>query len=114
MDSGLLSARVVEITSTYAVLEMMNNHLIGSRRHINLPGVKLKLPGLTEKDVADVQFAIDQKLDFIAASFIRSRANVQEIRTILKQNNAEHIQIISKIENQEALDNLDEIVQASD
>ena len=114
MDSGLLSARVVEITPTYAVLEMMNNHLIGSRRHINLPGVKLKLPGLTEKDVADVQFAIDQKLDFIAASFIRSKANVEEIRTILKQNNAEHIQIISKIENQEALDNLDEIVQASD
>lgn len=114
LDSGLLTAKVVEITSTYAVLEMLNNHLIGSRRHINLPGVKLRLPGLTEKDKSDVQFAIDQKLDFIAASFIRSKANVDEIKDILKKNNAAHIQIISKIENQEALDNLDEIAQASD
>ena len=114
LDSGLLTAKVVEITATYAVLEMHNNHSIGSRRHINLPGVRLKLPGLTEKDISDVQFAIDQGIDFIAASFIRSKANVDEIKAILKANNAEHIQIISKIENQEALENLDEIVQASD
>lgn len=114
LDSWLLTAKVVELTPTYALLEMLNNHLIGSRRHINLPGVKLKLPGLTEKDMSDVQFAIDQKIDFIAASFIRSKANVDEIKDILKKNNAQHIQIISKIENQEALENLDEIVQASD
>jgi pyruvate kinase len=114
LDSGLLTAKVVELTPTYALLEMLNNHSIGSRRHINLPGVKLKLPGLTEKDISDVQFAIDQKIDFIAASFIRSKANVDEIKDILKKNNAQHIQIISKIENQEALENLDEIVQASD
>jgi len=76
--------------------------------------VRLKLPGLTEKDLSDVHFAISQEMSFIAASFIRNRDNILEIKKILKDNNAEHIQIISKIENQEALENLEEIVKESD
>ncbi|HCB51385.1 TPA: pyruvate kinase [Patescibacteria group bacterium] len=114
IDSGLLKAKVIEVNADYAVLEMLDDHLIGSRRHINLPGVKLKLPGLTEKDMSDVLFAIKENMNFIAASFIRNRENVLEIKKILKENNAEHIQIISKIENQEALENLEEIVKESD
>jgi pyruvate kinase len=72
-----------------------------------LPGVSLKLPGITDKDESDILFAIKNGIDFIAASFIRSQSNVLEIKSLLKQNNSEHIQIISKIENQEALKNLD-------
>lgn len=69
--------------------------------------MQLKLPGITKKDKSDIVFAIEQGIDFIAASFIRHQDNVLEIKKLLKKNNAAHIQIISKIENQEALDNLE-------
>jgi pyruvate kinase len=114
IDSGFLKVKVIEKKKNYILVESYNDYLIGSRRHINLPGVKLRLPGITDKDKEDILFAIKHDMNFIAASFMRSRANVLEIKELLKKNKAEHIQIISKIENQEALDNLEEIVMESD
>lgn len=114
IDSWLLKVKVIEIKKTYVVVEALSDHSIWSRRHVNLPGVNLKLPGITDKDESDILFAIEHNVDFIAASFIRHQTNVIEIKTLLKQHNAEHIQIISKIENQEALQNLEWIVKESD
>lgn len=79
-----------------------------------MPGVKLKLPGLIEQDIKDCKFAIEQGFDFIAMSFVRNKDNIQELRQLLKEHNAEHIQIVSKIENQEAMDNYVEIIEHSD
>jgi pyruvate kinase len=76
--------------------------------------VKLKLPGITPKDKEDVLFAIENDYDFIAMSFVRNKENIQELRDILKEHSATHIKIISKIENQEAIENLEEIVAHSD
>lgn len=114
IDSWLLKVKVIEVTNTYVVVEALNDHSIWSRRHVNLPGVNLKLPGITDKDESDILFAIQHNVDFIAASFIRHQSNVIEIKSLLQQHNAEHIQIISKIENQEALQNLEWIVKESD
>ncbi len=114
IDSWLLKVKVIKTTPTYVLVEALNSHSIWSWRHINLPGVQLKLPGITKKDKSDIVFAIEQGIDFIAASFIRHQDNVLEIKKLLKKNNAAHIQIISKIENQEALDNLEWIVKESD
>lgn len=114
IDSWLLKAKVIEIQKTHVVVEALNDHSVWSRRHVNLPWIKLKLPGITDKDEIDILFGIQNWIDFIAASFIRHQSNVIEIKSLLKQHNAQHIQIISKIENQEALDNLDGIVKESD
>jgi pyruvate kinase len=70
----------------------------------------LKLPGITESDKKDIEFGITKDFDFIAMSFVRSRANILELKEFLAKNNAPHIKIISKIENEEALENLDEII----
>lgn len=114
LDSGLSRVKVLEKYSDYINIAILNDCEIGSRRHINLPWVKLKLPGITDKDKADVLFAIENKYDYIAMSFVRNKENIAELRKILKDNNASHIKIISKIENQEAIENLDEIIEYSD
>lgn len=114
IDSWLLKVKVIEVKKTHVVVEALNDHSIWSRRHVNLPGVSLKLPGITDKDEKDILFGIQHNVDFIAASFIRHQSNVLEIKSLLQQHNAQHIQIISKIENQEALDNLEGIVKESD
>ncbi|MDP2103690.1 MAG: pyruvate kinase, partial [Candidatus Gracilibacteria bacterium] len=111
IDSGLFNVYVVEKQADYIVVEAKSSCLIGSRRHVNLPGVRLRLPGITEQDSRDALFAIEEEYDFIAMSFVRSRENVEELRTLLRENNAEHIKIISKIENQEGIENLNEIVE---
>ncbi|MDD2892230.1 MAG: pyruvate kinase [Candidatus Gracilibacteria bacterium] len=114
IDSGLFDVEVSEKTSDYIHVVALNSCLIGSRRHVNLPGVHLRLPGITNQDKKDVLFAIEEGYDFIAMSFVRNRSNVEELRTLLAEKNASHIKIISKIENQEGIENLDEIIEASD
>ncbi|MDD5213203.1 MAG: pyruvate kinase [Candidatus Gracilibacteria bacterium] len=110
IDSGLLKARVEKILPGKLLMTPLNSHLVGGKRHLNLPGVKLKLPGITESDKKDIEFGITKDFDFIAMSFVRSRANILELKEFLAKNNAPHIKIISKIENEEALENLDEII----
>ncbi len=114
IDSGLLSVKVLKKNKWYVEVKALNSAEIGSRRHINLPWVKLKLPGITNKDKEDILWGIKNDFSFIAASFIRSAKNVQEIRKLLDDNWWTHVEINSKIENQEGFDNLKEIVKASD
>lgn len=114
IDSGLFDSKVIEKEKDCLVLEALNNAEIWSRRHINLPWIKLKLPWVTKKDFDDIIFWIENNISFIAASFIRSKENIIDIKKILKKYDAENIKIISKIENEEGLDNLEEIIGESD
>ncbi|WP_237386601.1 pyruvate kinase PykF [Xenorhabdus sp. Sc-CR9] len=114
VDDGLIAMTVKKITATEVICEVLNNGDLGENKGVNLPNVSINLPALAEKDKQDLVFGCEQSVDFIAASFIRKRADVLEIREHLKAHGGEHIQIISKIENQEGLNNFDEILAASD
>jgi len=114
IDSWLLSVKVLNKFDGHVEVEALNSAEIGSRRHINLPWVKLRMPWVTSKDKKDITWWIENNFSFIAASFIRNASNVEEVRTLLQESNASHIQIISKVENQESIDNLDEIIESSD
>ncbi|ASA20302.1 pyruvate kinase [Paenibacillus donghaensis] len=114
IDDGLIGLTVVDIQGTEIKTRIVNGGTIKSKKGVNVPGVAISLPGITEKDTNDIIFGIEQDIDFIAASFVRKASDVQEIRELLEKHNAPHIQIISKIENQQGVDNLDEILAASD
>lgn len=114
VDSGLFQVKVLRIEDEYLEVEAQNDATIWSRRHVNLPGIRLKMPGITGKDREDVKFAVEESMDFIAMSFVRSRENVEELRSYLRELWGEQIKIISKIENQEGIENLAEIIEASD
>jgi len=111
---GSLSLKVKEVGADFVITEVMNDCKLGERKNCNLPGVKVDLPVLQEKDTADLlQFGIPQGVDFVAASFVQSKEDVELIRKTLGLR-GRSIKIISKIENEEGLKNFDEIVQASD
>jgi pyruvate kinase len=114
IDDGLIGLEVVDVRGSEIKCLIKNGGILGSKKGVNVPGVKINLPGITEKDANDIMFGIEQGVDFIAASFVRKAADVLEIREILERCKATHIQIISKIENQEGVDNLDEILEVSD
>jgi pyruvate kinase len=114
IDDGLIGLTVVDIQGTEIKCRIVNGGTIKSKKGVNVPGVNISLPGITEKDANDIKFGIEQGIDFIAASFVRKASDVLEIRQLLEQHNATHIQIISKIENQQGVDNLDEILEVSD
>merc|ERR1719277_1469225 len=111
---GSLSLKVKSIGDDHVITEVMNSCTIGERKNCNLPGVKVDLPVLQEKDVKDLtQFGIPQGVDFVAASFVQNAADVELIRKTLGLR-GRSIKIISKIENQEGIQNIDEIIDASD
>jgi pyruvate kinase len=114
IDDGLIGLTVESVEGTEIHCRIVNNGPIKSKKGVNVPGVKISLPGITEKDANDIIFGIEQGIDFVAASFVRKASDVLEIRELLERHNAGHIQIISKIENQEGVDNLDEILEVSD
>ncbi|MWV44018.1 pyruvate kinase [Paenibacillus sp. HJL G12] len=114
IDDGLIGLTVVGVEGTEIKCRIVNGGTIKSKKGVNVPGVAISLPGITEKDANDIVFGIEQGIDFIAASFVRKASDVQEIRELLEKHDAGHIQIISKIENQQGVDNLDEILEASD
>ena len=114
IDDGLVGLRVEEISGDEIHCTVENSGIVKNHKGVNVPGVKINLPALTPKDVSDIEFGITQGIDFIAASFVRKASDVLAIREVLENNNATDIQIISKIENQEGVDNLDEILQVSD
>ena len=114
IDDGLIELTVLEIKDgTEIVCRIVNGGEVGQKRGVNVPNVNIKLPGLTEKDKKDIVFATEQGYDFIAASFVRNAAVIQEIKGILKAHNSD-IQIIAKIENAEGISNIDEIIAISD
>ncbi|AIM25178.1 pyruvate kinase [Melissococcus plutonius] len=116
LDDGLIDLEVTDIDkqANEIVTEVKNEGVLKNKKGVNVPGVSVKLPGITEKDSADIRFGIQQGIDFIAASFVRRAQDVLEITKILEEENATHIQIIPKIENQEGIDNIDEILKVSD
>lgn len=114
IDDGLIELKVQEVVNgTDIVCTVVNGGELGMRKGVNVPNVKIKLPALTEKDKADIRFGIEQGFDFIAASFVRTADAVREIRAMLDEAGS-HIQIIAKIENAEGIENLDDIIEASD
>ncbi|MDX8046698.1 pyruvate kinase [Gracilibacillus sp. S3-1-1] len=116
LDDGLIALEVTEILKDKNELKTvaLNSGLLKNKKGVNVPNVSVNLPGMTEKDAADIKFGIEQGVDFIAPSFVRRASDVLEVRGLLEEHNATHIQIIPKIENQEGVDNLDAIIQVSD
>ena len=113
VDDGLIGLEVEKVVGNEMHCRILNTGTLKSKKGVNVPGVKINLPGITEKDANDIRFGIEQGVDIIAASFVRKAKDVLEIREILEQNNAD-ILIISKIENHEGVENIDEILQVSD
>ncbi|WP_099362154.1 pyruvate kinase [Fredinandcohnia onubensis] len=116
LDDGLIGLEVVEINQQKREIltKVLNSGTLKNKKGVNVPGVRVNLPGITEKDAKDIVFGIQQDVDYIAASFVRRASDVLEIRELLEENNGEAIQIIPKIENQEGVDNIDEILEVSD
>ncbi|RKP54956.1 pyruvate kinase [Cohnella endophytica] len=114
IDDGLIGLTVVDIQGTEIKCQIVNSGQIKSKKGVNVPGVAISMPGLTEKDIGDIKFGIEMGVDFIAASFVRRASDVLEIRELLERHDARYINIISKIENQQGVDNLDEILEVSD
>ena len=114
IDSGLFQVKVLKIHDDFLEVEAQNDALIGNRRHVNLPGIRLKMPGITDKDKADVKFAVEESMDFIAQSFVRNGENIRELRDYLEELGAPHIKIIAKVENQEGIENISEIIREAD
>jgi pyruvate kinase len=112
--SLVLTVLSCDVAAGEVACRIENNANIGERKNMNLPGVVVELPTLTEKDIDDIQnFGVKNKVDFIAASFVRKASDVHKIREVLGEA-GKMIQIISKIENQEGMENYEEILQATD
>lgn len=116
LDDGLIELQVEEIDRQNKELKTvaLNSGLIKNKKGVNVPNVAVNLPGITDKDAKDIEFGIEQDVDFIAASFVRRPSDILEIKELLEKHNAAHIQIIPKIENQEGVDNIDSILEVSD
>ncbi len=113
IDDGLIGLQVVDIVANDIHCVITNGGTLKNRKGINAPGVRLRLPGVTDKDIEDILFGIEQGVDIIAASFVRKAADVLEIRKLLEDHN-HHCEIIAKIEAQEGLDMIDEILTVTD
>ena len=113
IDDGDLELKVVEKDDCGLVCEVCNDATLGNRKSVNVPGVRINLPSLTEKDRNNILYAIEKDIDFIAHSFVRNRQDVLDIREILDEHHSD-IKIIAKIENQEGVDNIDEILEVAD
>lgn len=112
IDDGDLDLKVIEKHYDYLVCEALNDATLGSRKSVNVPGVRISLPSLTEKDRTSILYCIKNNLDFIAHSFVRCKQDVLDIQRILDEHNSP-IKIIAKIENQEGIDNIDEILEVA-
>jgi pyruvate kinase len=112
IDDGDLELKVIEQNSDHLIAEVLNDAILGSRKSVNIPGVRINLPSLTEKDRVNIIYAIENQIDFIAHSFVRSKQDVLDIQRILDEHHSP-IKIIAKIENQEGVDNIDEILEVA-
>ncbi|MDU1905131.1 MAG: pyruvate kinase [Dysgonomonas sp.] len=112
IDDGETALKVIDKTADYLLCEVQNNGTIGSRKSVNIPGVSVNLPSITEKDKRSIEIAIKYGADFIAHSFVRNREDVLAVQKILDEHNSD-IKIIAKIENQEGVDNIDEIYETA-
>ena len=115
-DDGLIDMLIDEKDEEHKelVCHVLNHGVLGSRKGVNAPGVSINLPGITEKDSSDIRFGLDNKINYISASFVRKAQDVLDIRELLKEKNMEDVQIFPKIESQEGIDNFEEIIEVSD
>lgn len=113
LDDGLIRLEVLELSAPDVRCRVLNSGRLSNRKGVNIPGVALSLPAVSEQDCADILFGIAQQVDFIAASFVRSADDVMQIRHILEAHNAD-LHIIAKIENGQGVEHLDEILAVSD
>jgi pyruvate kinase len=113
VDNGVLHFQVISKDSERIICRVLTGGQFGSRRHINLPGTRVNLPGLTENDLTAIDLAAELNVDFVAMSFVRDAAHVRDLRRLLtaRQSTA---QIVAKIEDQSAVENIDEIIMAAD
>lgn len=114
VDNGLIRMEVLAVDAVSVSCRVLTPGVLGNRRHINLPGVKVKLPAITDKDEHDIRAGIEAGVDFVALSFVREAADVGVLRRLLAAAHATHIGVIAKIEDQSAVRNLDDIIAASD
>lgn len=113
VDSGLIRLRVLDKSQSHVLCEVITPGELGSRRHINLPGVPVNLPALTEKDRSDLRVGVEQGIDFVALSFVRQADDIRELRRFLKQLGSS-ARVIAKIEDQAGVRNMEEIVREAD
>ena len=114
VDDGAIEFEVVSVEGKDIKCKALNTARLGSRKTMNVPGLKLNLPALAPKDIEDITNGVKAGFDFIAASFVRRASDVEAIRELLNKNGGEHVKIISKIESQEGIDNFEEILELSD
>lgn len=116
IDDGLVDLKITEKddANRELVTVVENDGYIGSRKGVNAPGVEIRLPGITEKDTSDIRFGLDHNINYISASFVRKPQDVLDIRELLEEKHMEHVQIFPKIESQEGIDNIDDILKVSD
>ncbi len=113
IDDGLIETVVMEVTGTDIICKVKNNGSISNRKGVNVPGVNLTMPFISDKDREDILFGIEHQFDFIAASFVRTAEDVKEIRKMLNKHNSK-TKIVAKIENFQGVQNIDEIIEAAD
>lgn len=114
MNDGLIELKVEQIKGKDIYCTVMNGGVLGNNKNMNVPNAEVMLPALTERDIADLQFAVKNNYDFIAASFIRKAADVLEIKKVLEKAGDSDIKVIAKIENRQGVDNIDEIIKVAD
>jgi pyruvate kinase len=116
VDNGLINLEVLAVAGSELSCKVLDGGKLGSRRHVNLPGVRVNLPSITEKDKRDIQFGLDHDIDFIALSFVRSPDDIRECRELIKQagRNPDSVRIYAKIENHEGVERFDEILDEAD
>lgn len=113
VDNGLINLEVLEKHDRMMQVKVIDGGLLKSKRHVNLPGIRVNLPAITDKDRRDIEFGISQEVDFIALSFVREAADINQLREILCESKSE-TKIIAKLEDQEAITNMVEIIDAAD
>ncbi|MCR2802820.1 pyruvate kinase [Paenibacillus soyae] len=114
IDDGLIELSVEQIEGTEMHCRVLNGGPLKPRKGVNLPGIRTTLPGVTDRDVKHIAFGVEEGVDMIAVSFVRKAEDILQVRQILEDAGAGHIQIISKIENEEGVENLDAIIEVSD
>ena len=113
LDNGLLNFKVLKKSKNQLECQVLDGGKLGSKRHVNLPGIRINLPSVTEKDKKDIAFGLKEDVDFIALSFVRDASDISDLKKVIK-NRLKKVKIISKIEDREGLSNIEEICEASD
>lgn len=114
IDDGLIELTIINITETDIICRVLNNGFVSNNKGVNVPNCQLSMPYISQKDYDDIVFAVENDYDFIAASFVRSAQDVLDIRKVLEDHGCQSIKIISKIENMQGVQNIDEIIRVSD